>query len=71
MDDSRAKRNVELVSRGLRDAAEQCRQKATAAMTDKRLTDAERIEAQEALKQLANQMEAQARWWITGEGPCP
>ncbi len=66
-----AKRNVEIVSRGNMVAAEQCRQRTDALMTDARLTEAERAQGRDGLLQLADKLEAQARWWTTGEGPCP
>ena len=71
MSDDQAKRNVEMVSQACLEAAERCRQKAIAIMSEERLTEDERVEGREMLLQLADKMKAQARWWITGEGPCP
>lgn len=71
MGSDQAKRNVAFVARAYRAAAERTRGKVKAVMTDNRLSEDERDEALEALKKLADTMETKARWWISGDGPCP
>jgi len=68
MGDKQAKRNVELMSRAILDAAKRARERAAAALAAGQIS---KSEFDEFVKQLDAQADARSKWWITGEGPCP
>jgi hypothetical protein len=68
MSENRARKNVELVSRAILDAAKRFRERAAAALADGRITQAQ---FEECVKTVDEKAKAAASWWISGEGPPP
>jgi hypothetical protein len=68
MSDDQGQENARLISEGILAAAKRAKQRAIQALADGLISQAEFVEGVKAMEE---QTEARAKWWLTGEGPCP